>query len=174
MVNWTKYLLKTVPAIHHSYIINDPIVIAAKTQQETINSILLSTRKEVIVNYAMLLYALSWTEYMDEKYQEIVQGKDDVCFRTTLFQFHETLIANYERRTSGNQYVVARPALTTSQEESRGGQIACQSHLGHTSLCGSPAILLISHAVASLCLDVATRLEDSLNFFFFLEFASFL
>ncbi|EYB81379.1 hypothetical protein Y032_0385g422 [Ancylostoma ceylanicum] len=101
-------------------------------------------------------------------------GKDDVCFRTTLFQFHETLIANYERRTSGNQYVVARPALTTSQEESRGGQIACQSHLGHTSLCGSPAILLISHAVASLCLDVATRLEDSLNFFFFLEFASFL
>ncbi|EYC05845.1 hypothetical protein Y032_0080g1397 [Ancylostoma ceylanicum] len=75
MVNWTKYLLKTVPAIHHSYIINDPIVIAAKTQQETINSILLSTRKEVIVNYAMLLYTLSWIEYMDEKYRGVVKAR---------------------------------------------------------------------------------------------------
>ncbi|EYC05846.1 hypothetical protein Y032_0080g1397 [Ancylostoma ceylanicum] len=74
-VNWTKYLLKTVPAIHHSYIINDPIVIAAKTQQETINSILLSTRKEVIVNYAMLLYTLSWIEYMDEKYRGVVKAR---------------------------------------------------------------------------------------------------
>ncbi|EPB70276.1 hypothetical protein ANCCEY_10631 [Ancylostoma ceylanicum] len=103
-VNWTKYLLKTVPAIHHSYIINDPIVIAAKTQQETINSILLSTRKEVIVNYAMLLYTLSWIEYMDEKYRGVVKarGKDDVCLRITLLRFRETIIANYERRTNGN------------------------------------------------------------------------
>ncbi|EPB77561.1 hypothetical protein ANCCEY_03319 [Ancylostoma ceylanicum] len=74
-VNWTKYLLKTVPAIHHSYIINDPIVIAEKAQQETINSILLSTRKEVIVNYAMLLYILSWIEYMDDKYRTIVEAR---------------------------------------------------------------------------------------------------
>ncbi|EYC34359.1 hypothetical protein Y032_0001g377 [Ancylostoma ceylanicum] len=105
-VNWTKYLLKTVPAIHHSYIINDPIVIAEKTQQKMINYILMSTPKKVIVNYAMLLYTLSWIEFMDEKYQKIVealvQGNDDVCVRTTMLRFRETLTANYERRTSGN------------------------------------------------------------------------
>lgn len=38
-----------------------------------VDIILLTTRKEVIVNYVMLLYTLSWVEFMDEKYRKILK-----------------------------------------------------------------------------------------------------
>ncbi|EYB93885.1 hypothetical protein Y032_0178g692 [Ancylostoma ceylanicum] len=68
--------------------------------------------------------------------------------------------------------MIARPILTTSQEETRGDQIASQSRSGHTFSYESPAIFLISHAVASLRLYLATRLNRSVSCFFLVKISS--
>ncbi|EYB97633.1 hypothetical protein Y032_0139g2133 [Ancylostoma ceylanicum] len=42
---------------------------------------------------------------------------DDVCFRTTLFRFHETIIANYESRTNGTMAMQKTKELEESIRE---------------------------------------------------------
>ncbi|KAL6736511.1 hypothetical protein Aduo_006856 [Ancylostoma duodenale] len=72
-VNWTKYLLKLAPDSHRFYIVSDPVIIAEIESFQEIDQILLTTRKEVIVNYVMLFYVLSWVEFMDGKYRDVFE-----------------------------------------------------------------------------------------------------
>ncbi|EYC10564.1 hypothetical protein Y032_0055g2629 [Ancylostoma ceylanicum] len=74
-VNWTEYLHLVCPPDAHRCISSDSAIREDDPEvMARIHLLLKNTTERVITNYVMLLYALSWADFLDEDYRSIVNA----------------------------------------------------------------------------------------------------
>ncbi|EYC10551.1 hypothetical protein Y032_0055g2623 [Ancylostoma ceylanicum] len=77
-----------------------------------IHLLLKNTTERIITNYVMLLYALSWADFLDENYRSIinffekklkvpVHTKNEFCSHRTWYHYGHAMMAMYARKYSG-------------------------------------------------------------------------
>ncbi|KAK5965182.1 hypothetical protein GCK32_016255, partial [Trichostrongylus colubriformis] len=73
-VNWTEYFLLTAPPIIHSFIAEDPPVLAPSNEYiKNFNEVLNGTSPRTLTNYVMVQYILSWLPRLEKKYRDLIE-----------------------------------------------------------------------------------------------------
>ncbi|KAK5976639.1 hypothetical protein GCK32_001211 [Trichostrongylus colubriformis] len=109
-VNWTEYLLLTAPPTVHSFIAEDPPVLApSKEYIESLNKVLNETAPRTLTNYVMVQYILSWLPRLEKKYRDLLEwfianhdvpqrlNRSEMCFRLTNEHYRAAVLAMYAR-----------------------------------------------------------------------------
>ncbi|ETN85693.1 hypothetical protein NECAME_16698 [Necator americanus] len=74
IVNWTKFFIMTTPPDMHSYFLADPLVeVPSMRYTKRIDKLLQRTPKRVFTNYVILHYILSWIQYLDDEYRQLME-----------------------------------------------------------------------------------------------------
>ncbi|EYC37994.1 hypothetical protein Y032_0751g2050 [Ancylostoma ceylanicum] len=104
-VNWTRYLYQTSPQNIHQLIVPELEVSYSKWEHlQSVDRLLNNTSKRVITNYVILVYILSWIDYLHEDYLHILgdqTSRETVCYRKTVDLYEDLLIAKFARLHNG-------------------------------------------------------------------------
>ncbi|KAK6734155.1 hypothetical protein RB195_017746 [Necator americanus] len=81
-VNWTKFFIMTTPPDMHSYFLADPLVeVPSMRYTKRIDKLLQRTPKRVFTNYVILHYILSWIQYLDDEYRQLMEDTEELAER---------------------------------------------------------------------------------------------
>ncbi|EYC37372.1 hypothetical protein Y032_0797g2401, partial [Ancylostoma ceylanicum] len=123
-VNWTKYLHLVCPPDAHRCISSDSVIREDNPEvMARIHLLLKNTTERVITNYVMLLYALSWADFLDEDYRSIISffakklnvpvyTKNEFSSHRTWYLYGHAMMAMYARKNSGRETKEAVTALS--------------------------------------------------------------
>ncbi|KAK6734178.1 hypothetical protein RB195_017763 [Necator americanus] len=113
-VNWTKFFIMTTPPDMHSYFLADPLVeVPSMRYTKRIDKLLQRTPKRVFTNYVILHYILSWIQYLDDEYRQLMEeflkdvglkgfpAKHDFCYLLMSRWYDAAVLSIYGQHFDG-------------------------------------------------------------------------